>query len=175
MDGLPAKRNPANRRRLHLPTPLLPTKSSIHTDEHCPESLIQPEAIPSVAVPTVSASAERWMTELHALLRELEAVTAASHTLPPVFSEAVDDQLVQVRLGVAASLFAALQCKNAAVGRTRAAGGAELLGLGDEAGAAAGRARRHRSRRAVARRRRDRRAGPHPAEARRRSTTTKRR
>ena len=54
------------------------------------------------------------MAELHALLRELEAVTAASHTLPPVFSEAVDDQLVHIRLGVAASLFAALQCKNAA-------------------------------------------------------------
>ncbi len=55
------------------------------------------------------------MTELHALLRELEAVTAASQTLPPVFSEAVDDRLVQARLGMAASLFAALQCKNAAV------------------------------------------------------------
>ena len=35
--------------------------------------------------------------------------------LPPVFSEVVDDQLVQVRLGVATSLFAALQCKNAAI------------------------------------------------------------
>ena len=31
-----------------------------------------------------------------------------------MFSEAVDDHLVQTRLGVAASLFAALQCKNAA-------------------------------------------------------------
>ena len=65
-------------------------------------------------ISTAPASADRWMTELHALLRELEAVTAASHTLPPVFGEAVDDQLVQVRLGMAASLFAALQCKNAA-------------------------------------------------------------
>ena len=120
---------------------------------------------PLAGVPTVPASAERWMTELHALLRELEAVTAASHTLPPVFSEAVDDQLVQVRLGVAASLFAALQCKNAAIGRTRLAGGADLLGLGDEAGTARGRARRHRSRRPAARRRHDRRAGPHLAEA----------
>jgi diguanylate cyclase (GGDEF)-like protein len=55
------------------------------------------------------------MTELHALLRELEAVTAASQTLPPVFDEAVDDRLVQARLGMAASLFAALQCKNAAL------------------------------------------------------------
>ena len=65
--------------------------------------------------PTPAASADHWLTDLQALLRELEAVTSASHTLPPVFSEAVDDQLVQIRLGMAASLFAALQCKNAAV------------------------------------------------------------
>jgi diguanylate cyclase (GGDEF)-like protein len=55
------------------------------------------------------------MTELQVLLRELEAVTAASHTLPPVFTEEVDSQLVHIRLGVASSLFTALRCKNAAV------------------------------------------------------------
>jgi diguanylate cyclase (GGDEF)-like protein len=55
------------------------------------------------------------MTELQSLLRELEAVSAANRTLPPVFSEAVDDRLVQVRLRMAAGLFTALQCKNAAV------------------------------------------------------------
>jgi diguanylate cyclase (GGDEF)-like protein/PAS domain S-box-containing protein len=55
------------------------------------------------------------MAELQVLLRELEAVTAASHTLPPVFTEEVDSQLVHIRLGVAGSLFTALQCKNAAV------------------------------------------------------------
>jgi diguanylate cyclase (GGDEF)-like protein len=55
------------------------------------------------------------MTELQVLLRELEAVTAASQTLPPVFTEEVDNQLVHIRLGVAGSLFTALQCKNAAV------------------------------------------------------------
>ncbi len=60
-------------------------------------------------------SADRWMTELQVLLRELEAVTAASQTLPPVFTEEVDSQLVHIRLGVAGSLFRALQCKNAAV------------------------------------------------------------
>jgi response regulator RpfG family c-di-GMP phosphodiesterase len=78
-----------------------------------PGSLPPPEIVPAVtaAVPT---SAERRLTELHSLLRELEAVTAASQTLPPVFSQVVDDQLVQTRLGVAAGLFAALQCKNAA-------------------------------------------------------------
>lgn len=60
-------------------------------------------------------SADHWATELQSLLRELDTVTAAGHRLPPVFNEAVDDQLVQVRLGVAASLFAALRCKNAAL------------------------------------------------------------
>ena len=79
------------------------------------DSLSQLQSGPSNGVSAVPASAERWMTELHALLRELEAVTAASQTLPPVFSEAIDDRLVQARLGMAASLFAALQCKNAAV------------------------------------------------------------
>lgn len=54
------------------------------------------------------------MMELQSLLRELEAMTAASATLPPLFGETVDDRLVQSRLGIAASLFTALQCKNAA-------------------------------------------------------------
>ena len=128
---------------------------------------IFPNLPPPVVSPSSPAlgSAEQWMTELHVLLRELEAVTAASHTLPPVFGEAVDDQLVQVRLGVAASLFAALQCKNAAV-----AGHALRVALTCSAwalkmGLPRDRARRHRSRRPAARRRRDRRAGPHPAEA----------
>jgi diguanylate cyclase (GGDEF)-like protein len=80
-----------------------------------PDSLTQSAIIPSLGIPTVPASAEGWMTELHALLQELEAVTAADHVLPPVFSEIIDDRLVQARLGVASSLFAALQCKNAAV------------------------------------------------------------
>ena len=79
------------------------------------DSRSQLESSPSNGVSAVSASAERWMTELHALLRELEAVTAASQTLPPVFDEEVDDRLVRARLGMAASLFAALQCKNAAI------------------------------------------------------------
>ncbi len=55
------------------------------------------------------------MTELNSLLRELEAVAASAHALPPVFSQSADERLVQVRLGAAAGLFAALQCKNAAV------------------------------------------------------------
>lgn len=54
------------------------------------------------------------MADLHTLLRELETATTARESLPPVFSEAIDRRLVQVRLGVAAGLFAALQCKHAA-------------------------------------------------------------
>jgi diguanylate cyclase (GGDEF)-like protein len=70
-------------------------------------------AAPANAGPLV-LSAEGWMSELSGLLRELESVSAAHRTLPPVVSAAVDNQLVQVRLGVAASLFAALQCRHAA-------------------------------------------------------------
>ncbi|MEN6450007.1 MAG: diguanylate cyclase [Thermoguttaceae bacterium] len=67
-----------------------------------------------VPLPPPPMSAERSMAELHALLKELEAAAEASHTLPPVFDETIDDRLVQVRLGTAAGLFAALQCKSAA-------------------------------------------------------------
>jgi diguanylate cyclase (GGDEF)-like protein len=58
--------------------------------------------------------AEEWMSELGTLLRELEAVAAANKTLPPVLGPTADNQLIQVRLGIASSLFAALQCKHAA-------------------------------------------------------------
>lgn len=73
-----------------------------------------PVEVPLVTATTPAASADRWLTELHGLLRDLETVAASSHTLPPVFGEAVDDRLVQVRLGMAASLYAALRCRNAA-------------------------------------------------------------
>jgi diguanylate cyclase (GGDEF)-like protein len=53
------------------------------------------------------------MSELGTLLRELEDVAAAPETPPPVVSPQADNQLVQVRLGVASSLFTALQCKHA--------------------------------------------------------------
>ena len=79
------------------------------------ETPIESPALPSAEIPTAPESAERWMTELHALLRELEVMTVASEVLPPVFGESLDDRLVQARLGVAASLFTALECKNAAV------------------------------------------------------------
>ncbi len=54
------------------------------------------------------------LTELHGLLRDLEAVSSSNYTLPPVLSKSEDNQLIQVRLGIASSLFIALQCKHAA-------------------------------------------------------------
>jgi diguanylate cyclase (GGDEF)-like protein/PAS domain S-box-containing protein len=74
-------------------------------------SLIAP---PALAPADASGKVDRWLTDLNVLLRELESITAANHTLPPVLGEIADNQLIQVRLGVASALFAALQCKHAA-------------------------------------------------------------
>jgi diguanylate cyclase (GGDEF)-like protein len=79
-----------------------------------PEIPIELQTPPTLEISTSPVIAERWMTELHTLLRELETMAAASEMLPPLFGETVDDRLVQSRLGIAASLFTALQCKNAA-------------------------------------------------------------
>jgi diguanylate cyclase (GGDEF)-like protein len=80
-----------------------------------PKTPLESPPISSTEIPTAPDSAERWMTELHSLLRELEMMTVASEVLPPVFGESIDDRLVQARLGVAAGLYAAVECKNAAV------------------------------------------------------------
>ena len=82
---------------------------------NAPEPPLESKSLPSAEIATAPDSAERWMTELHSLLRELEVMTVASKVLPPVFGETIDERLVQARLGVAAGLFAALECKNAAV------------------------------------------------------------
>jgi diguanylate cyclase (GGDEF)-like protein/PAS domain S-box-containing protein len=69
-------------------------------------------AAPKQAMAT--GKVDQWLTDLNGLLRELEIISAANYTLPPVLSEPADNQLIQVRLGIASSLFAALQCKHAA-------------------------------------------------------------
>jgi len=74
--------------------------------------LITSPAMPASGVPPVTA--DRHLSELSTLLRALETVTSTGSSLPPVLSDAADNQLVQVRLGIASSLFAALRCKNAA-------------------------------------------------------------
>ena len=44
------------------------------------------------------------MSQLGTLLDELDQVSAATSTLPPVVGSKTDNQLVQVRLGIASSL-----------------------------------------------------------------------
>jgi diguanylate cyclase (GGDEF)-like protein/PAS domain S-box-containing protein len=70
--------------------------------------------VPIHVAPVLAQRPERWMTELGTLLRELEEVSEAHRALPPVLGDRSDNELVQVRLGIASSLFAALQCKHAA-------------------------------------------------------------
>jgi diguanylate cyclase (GGDEF)-like protein/PAS domain S-box-containing protein len=74
-------------------------------------------ALDVIAAPKQAVAAgkvDQWLTDLNGLLRELEIISAANYTLPPVLSKPADNQLIQVRLGIASSLFAALQCKHAA-------------------------------------------------------------
>ena len=61
-----------------------------------------------------SHSPDRWTAELGVLLEQLDAVAGADQALPPVLSRTADDFVVHRRLGIAGSLFAALQCKHAA-------------------------------------------------------------
>ena len=76
-------------------------------------------SVPNIQLPAVSgtvplpASPDVWMAELGTLLGELESSTSASLQSRPATGEATDDQLAQRRLGIAASLFAALHCKHA--------------------------------------------------------------
>jgi len=62
--------------------------------------------------PPDQARADRWVSELSALLGELER--AAGSVSRPVVDQGIDDRLIQVRLGAAGGLFAALRCKHAA-------------------------------------------------------------
>lgn len=61
-----------------------------------------------------SPAPEQWVNELSTLLKELQDASNAGTCTPPVFSPQLDNQLVSVRLGVANSLFVALQYKHAA-------------------------------------------------------------
>jgi diguanylate cyclase (GGDEF)-like protein len=53
-----------------------------------------------------------WMAELGRLLQELENVSNGAAPAP-VITEQPDNQLVQVRLGIASSLYTALRCRHA--------------------------------------------------------------
>jgi diguanylate cyclase (GGDEF)-like protein/PAS domain S-box-containing protein len=66
------------------------------------------------ALPASAASADVCVDHLSSLLRELQDVSNADTSAPPIFSREVDNQLAGVRLGIASSLFVALQYKHAA-------------------------------------------------------------
>jgi diguanylate cyclase (GGDEF)-like protein len=80
--------------------------------------------LPSLGNPLVGAaqdvacaSPDLWMAEMGELLKELDAAVPASqpaHAAPAEMAETAEDQLAHRLLGVASSLFAALQCKHAA-------------------------------------------------------------
>ncbi len=73
------------------------------------ETVSQPSSPPAAPPPT-----EQWMSELGTLLAQLESMTASNQQWPAVVGQPPETRLVQLRLGVAGSLFAALQCKHAA-------------------------------------------------------------
>ncbi|MBN1910474.1 MAG: diguanylate cyclase [Pirellulales bacterium] len=65
-------------------------------------------------LPTAALSlSARWASDLDSLLSAIESVTGEK-AVGPVIGHEVDNQLVQVRLGVASSLFTALRCKHPA-------------------------------------------------------------
>ena len=70
--------------------------------------------IPTAAPEATSASPDHWMAELGALLKELESLGPGGRSLSLTPEGSTDDQLAKRRLGIACSLFAALQCKHAA-------------------------------------------------------------
>lgn len=64
--------------------------------------------------PTSDSEQEGWVSDLTSLLSDLHQAAIASHSLPPVIGPEADNELIQVRLGVASGLYVALRCKHAA-------------------------------------------------------------
>jgi len=77
------------------------TSSSTRPEDFVPDA--DPDVQPSVL-----------MSQLGTLLEELEQVSASQSVLAPVIDAETDNQLVQVRLGIASGLYAALRLKHAA-------------------------------------------------------------
>jgi len=94
------------------PTANIPSNTSAERGPGTPGAtdLNQNTLIP--IMPPTSTAAEHWIEELGLLLQQLEHSVGAGSAPSPVFNPGTDNQLVQVRLGVASSLFAALQCKH---------------------------------------------------------------
>jgi diguanylate cyclase (GGDEF)-like protein len=77
-------------------------------------AIVLPTSIQPMVVPDAAPAAEPWMSELASLLGELEVICQSQRRLPPVLSAARDNELIRERLGIASSLFTALQYKHAA-------------------------------------------------------------
>ena len=107
-------------------------------------------ADPNAAAEPAGASPDRWMVQLGTLLKELEDGSADAASLAATPEECTDDQLAKRRLGIASSLFAALQCKHATTAGPLDARGLDLLGLGDARGIRRAAARATGNRRAAA-------------------------
>ena len=76
-----------------------------------PFSQAETEQVPAGADALFPAAA--GVAKVDALLAELDRETPQSVLSPAVFTPQADNQLVQVRLGIASSLFAALRCRYA--------------------------------------------------------------
>jgi diguanylate cyclase (GGDEF)-like protein len=76
-----------------------------------------PELDPNVPLAPIAATppADRMVNELGTLLGQLQEQDAGTRQPTTSESVALDNQLVQVRLGIASSLFVALQLKHAAI------------------------------------------------------------
>ncbi len=105
---------------------------------------------PNAAAEPADASPDRWMVQLGTLLKELENGPADASSLASTPEECTDDQLAKRRLGIASSLFAALQCKHATTAAHSMRVALDLLGLGDAAGIRRAAARATGNRRAAA-------------------------
>ncbi len=57
------------------------------------------------------------IAQIGSLLEELQRPASQGGIVPPVFGPQVDNELVVVRLGIAASLYTAIRCRSAAFGR----------------------------------------------------------
>ena len=71
-----------------------------------------PSESPSLPPPAHEELAESQLTEISSLLRTLEDLAASQRSGSPATDS--ENRLVQVRLGIASSLFVALRCKHAA-------------------------------------------------------------
>ena len=78
-------------------------------------STSDPQVAPAlVGSEGLTAPASDLMLQLGSLLQQVEQVVGPSPAVPASLSDAFESRLVQVRLGIAASLYAALKCKHPA-------------------------------------------------------------